>query len=94
MPYGYAHVVVYVGLDEESKIHEVVHVSKNWECCSLMQSKICKQDVKIVINDEDKVLLGHELPGWQFSANAREAIKDRALKCAEKPTIKFDYDHE
>ena len=32
-------------------VHEVVHVSKSWLLCSVMQAKICKQDV-----DEGNVL--------------------------------------
>ena len=91
----------YVGSREDKKrggktktIHEVVHVSKAWMCCSLMKAKICKEDVFDVINPTDKVFLGHDLKDWQFSANAREAISARALKCAEKPTIVFDYDHK
>ena len=75
-------------------IHEVVHVSKAWKCCSLMQAKICKVDVDKVIKSRDRVFLGHDLKDWQFSANAREAISARALKCAEKPPIVFDYDHK
>ena len=75
-------------------VHEVVHVSKSWKCCSLMQAKICKVDVDKVIKSRDRVFLGHDLKDWQFSANAREAICARALKCAEKPYIVFDYDHK
>ena len=91
----------YVGPREVKKgrgrtktIHEVVHVSKSWMCCTLMKAKICKLDVDKVINPWDKVFLGHDLKDWQFSANAREAISARALKCAEKPPIVFDYDHK
>ena len=92
---------IYVGPREVKKrggqtktIHEVVHVSKAWMCCSMMQAKICKEDVDAVIKPWDKVFLGHDLKDWQFSANAREAISARALKCAEKPAIVFDYDHK
>ena len=75
------------------KVHEIVHVSKAWKCCSLMQAKICKQEVDAVIKPHDKVFLGHQLEGWQFSGNARKAIRARALKCAREPAIVFDYDH-
>ena len=74
-------------------VHEIVHVSKAWKCCSLMQAKICKQEVDAVIKPHDKVFLGHQLEGWQFSGNARKAIRARALKCAREPAIVFDYDH-
>ena len=74
-------------------VHEVVHVSKSWLLCSVMQAKICKQDVDEVIKPWDKVFLGHQLQERQFAANASEAITKRALKCAEKPYIVFDYDH-
>ena len=48
----YAHVIVYVGSKEvksrqgETKmVHEVVHVSKSWKCCTLMKAEICREDV-------------------------------------------------
>ena len=97
----YAHVVVYVGSKEEKdkhgetrKVHEVVHVSKSWKCCSLIKAKICREDLMKVIEPHNRVFLGHPRAGWQFSANAAEAIADRAIKCARKPSIRFDYDHK
>ena len=91
---------IYVGRREvrerggcKKTVHEVVHVSKAWLLCSVMQAKICKQDVDEVIKPWDKVFLGHQLQERQFAANASEAITERALKCAEKPYIVFDYDH-
>ena len=51
----YAHVVVYVGSEDvtdkqgnTSKVHEVVHVSKSWKCCTLMKAEICRVDVNRV----------------------------------------------
>ena len=97
----YAHVVVYVGSREETtsegdkkKVHEVVHVSKSWKCCSASKAKICREDLQKVIAPHNRVFLGHPRPGWQLSANASEAIARRALKCARKPTIRFDYDYK
>ena len=53
----YAHVVVYVGSRHEKGrqgetriVHEVVHVSKSWKCCTLMKAEICREDVKKVKN--------------------------------------------
>ena len=53
----YAHVVVYVGSRHEKDrhgetriVHEVVHVSKSWKCCTLMKAEICREDVKKVKN--------------------------------------------
>ena len=84
--------VTAVGGDKKT-IHEIVHVAKAWKCCSLMQAKICKEDIDKVIKPKDKVFLGHQLEGWQFSGNARSAIVARALKCVRDPPIIFDYDH-
>merc|ERR1712107_408962 len=39
------------------------------------------------------VFLGHKLKECQFAPNTRQKIAERALKCAEKPTIAFDYDY-
>ena len=48
----YAHVVVYVGSTplKDSQggtriLHEVVHISKSWKCCTLMKAEICREDV-------------------------------------------------
>ena len=48
----YAHVVVFVGSRQEKDrqgetriVHEVVHVSKSWKCCTLMKAEICREDV-------------------------------------------------
>ena len=99
----YAHCVVYVGPrivtgkhKEIKKIHEVVHVTKSWKCCTLMKAEIRKEDVLDVIKPDNKVFLGHPLKNRQMSANAEEAIAARANKCADprKPPIRFDYDHK
>ena len=47
-----------------------------------------------VIKPHNKVFLGHPLKKYQLSANVGKAIADRAIKCAKKPTIRFDYDHK
>ena len=47
-----------------------------------------------VIKPDNKVLPGHALKHHQLSANAGEAIAARAIKCAQKPTIRFDYDYK
>ena len=39
------------------------------------------------------VFLGHKIEGCQFAGNVREKIVERALKCAKKPSIVFDYDY-
>ena len=48
----YAHVVVFVGSKRaKSKqgdgkvVHEVVHVSKSWKCCTMMKAEICREDI-------------------------------------------------
>ena len=46
------------------------------------------------IKPHNKVFLGHPLKDHQQAANAGEAIADRAIKCAMKPTIRFDYDYK
>ena len=97
----YAHVVIYTGSKEENNkqgevetVHEVVHVSKSWKCCTLMKARIRKENILKVIKSTDHIFIGHKLDNWQFSANAREKIVERALKCAKKPDIIFDYHHE
>ena len=45
------------------------------------------------IKPNQMVFLGHKIEGCQFAANVREKIAERALKCAEKPSIVFDYDY-
>ena len=44
-----------------------------------------------VIKPRDQVFLGHKIPRCEVSANLREKIVERALKCTEKPSIIFDY---
>ena len=104
----YAHVVVYAGFQEEitgdqkTEIHEIVHVSKSSIFKGIMKATIKRQEVLRVITAPDKygaikkkqmVFLGHKIEGCQFAANIREKIVERALKCAEKPSIVFDYDY-
>ena len=59
----YAHVVVFVGSKHaKSKqgdgkvVHEVVHVSKSWKCCTMMKAKICREDITKVTSQEDRPL--------------------------------------
>ena len=72
-----------------------------------MKAKIRRQEVLRVTKSTDgepvirygaikpnqMVFLGHKIEGCQFAANVREKIVERALKCAEKPSIVFDYDY-
>ena len=93
--------------DQKTEIHEVVHVSKSSILKGIMKATIKRQEVLRVITAPDKepvvkygaikkkqmVFLGHKIEGCQFAANIREKIVERALKCAEKPSIVFDYDY-
>ena len=95
------------GMEEATEIHEIVHVSKSSVAKGLMKAKIRREEVLRVIKSPDKeaivrygaikpnqmVFLGHKIEGCQFAANVRERIVERALKCAEKPSIVFDYDY-
>ena len=56
-------------------------------------AKISKVDVMSAIQPDDMVFLGHRIMEHQYSSNLREKIASRAIACAKKPTIKFDYDH-
>ena len=58
-----------------------------------MKAKIRRQNVTDVIKPRDLVFLGHKIPNCEVSANLREEIVRRAIKCAEKPSIIFDYDY-
>ena len=58
-----------------------------------MKSSICREDVRSVIKPDNFVFLGHDIKGWQFSANAQEMVAERAIKCAQEPAIQFDYDY-
>ena len=57
----------------------------------LDEAKIRRQDVLEVIKPRDHVFLGHQIPDCQVSANLREEIVRRAVKCTEKPSLVFDY---
>ena len=85
----YAHVVVYIG--QQNGVHEVVHISKASWTRGLMKAKIRRQNVFEVIKPGDQVLLGHQIPSCEMSANIRKEIVARAVKTAEKPSIVFDY---
>ena len=99
----YAHVIVYVGpkLDQNGKevlgrdgkcIHEVVHVAKSsWR--GLLVAGIFRVDVMSVVKPYDKVFLGHKIRACQFAGNIRNKIATRAIACAEKPRLLFEYDH-
>ena len=54
----------------------------------------CSLSSPQVIKPDNMVFLGHPLKDHQQTANAGEAIAERAIKCAEKPTIRFDYDYK
>ena len=87
--YPYAHVVVYVGKDEDEK-QKVVHLTKaSW----ILNSSIKKEDMDQVIKDEDEVFFGHEIPGFYHSINIRQKVIARANACAEEPPLLFDYDY-
>ena len=58
-----------------------------------MKATIRRQNVDEVIRPKDLVFLGHKIPNCGMSANLRQKIVKRAIKCAEKPSIIFDYDH-
>ena len=93
--------------NETTEIHEVVHVSKSSIAKGVMKATIRRQEVLRVTKSTDgeavirygaikpnqMVFLGHKIEGCQFAANVREKIVERALKCAEKPSIVFDYDY-
>ena len=87
---AYAHVVIYVGRTG-GDVHEVVHITNAYWTRGLMKAKIKKQNVEEVIKAGDQVFLGHKIPSCQASANLPEVIVERALKCAKKPSIVFDY---
>ena len=84
-----AHVVIFVG--QTNGVHEVVHIGSAFLTKGLMKAKIRKQNVLDVIKPRDYVFLGHKIPNCQVSANVRQEIVKRALKCTEKPSIVFDY---
>ena len=89
----YSHVMVYVGAQKKDKgvaVHEVVHVAIT---LGMSVAKISKVDVMSAIQPDDMVFLGHRIMEHQYSSNLREKIASRAIACAKKPTIKFDYDH-
>ena len=93
--------------EETTKVHEVVHVSKSSIFKGIMKAQIKRQEVLRVTRSAKKeplirygaikpnqmVFLGHKIEGCQFAGNVRERIVERALKCAEKPSIVFDYDY-
>ena len=59
-----------------------------------IQLILCNLSAAQVIKPDNMVFLGHPLKDHQLSANAGEAIAARAIKCAEKPAIRFDYDYK
>ena len=89
------------------EVHEVVHVSLAPIRRGLSKAKIRKQAVLKVIKSENganqikydaikpdqQVFGGHKIEECQFSANVMEKIKERAIKCSEKPSILFDYNY-
>ena len=74
------------------EIHEVVHVAKA-NMSGLVVAGITKVDIKSVISARDMVFLGHKVKSCQSAGNLREKIVERANACAEKPNIRFAYDH-
>jgi len=105
---AYSHCLVYIGskkgedgeeiLDSDGRqIHEVVHatfagISKLVRSTGVVD-KIARVNVMSAIKPNDMVFLGHRIKECQYSANARKMIVERAIACAEKPHILFDYDH-
>ena len=90
----YAHVVIYVGVNRG--VREVVHIKKASWTKGVMKAKIKKENVNDVIKPGDQIFLGHQLPSFQFSANLRDKIAERAKKCCDKnygKSIVFDYDY-
>ena len=93
----------------QTVVHKVVHVAKASVTKGLMKAHIKCQEVlrvtKFNQNHRDPVIKygaikpnqmvfpGHKIKGCQFAANVRERIAERALRCAKKPSIVFDYDH-
>ena len=80
-------------LGKTNTAQEVVHVSKASWTKGPMKATIRRQNVDEVIRPKDLVFLGHKIPNCEVSANLREEIVRRAIKCAEKPSIIFDYDY-
>ena len=92
---------------ESTELHEVVHVCKSSIAKGLMKAKIRPHEVLRVtksttdgepvirygaIKTNQMAFLGPKIEGCQFAANVQGKIVERALKCAEKPSIVFDYD--
>ena len=74
------------------RVHEVVHVSKA-NLRGIVMGKIVRANIFDVIKPSDQVFIGHKVESCQFAGNLRERIAKRAIACADKPTIVFDYDH-
>jgi hypothetical protein len=83
----YAHVVVYIGEQQ------VVHVAKS-SGFHFLRSKFIKEHIDEVIEKDDKVSFGHQIPEFLYSINLRDKITERALACVEEPKLHFDYDYK
>ena len=90
----YAHVMVYVGsrVEQDTVVHEVVHVGKD-SMRGFSKATIKRENVFTAIKPHDQVFLGHKIDSVQFSGNIRQKIAERAIACANPPKIVFNYDH-
>ena len=80
-------------LGKTNTAHEVVHVSKASWTKGPMKATVRRQNVTDVIRPNDLVFLGHQIPNCGLGWGMREKIVAWAIKCAEKPSIIFDYDY-
>ena len=107
-PYAHVLIYIGAKTKERTEIHEVVHMVMASLTKGPLKATICRQTVlKViraktgsmstikygVIKASDHVFLGHKIESCQFAANIRQKIVERALKCAMKPSLIFDYDY-
>ena len=107
-PYAHVLIYIGAKTEERTEIHEVVHMVMASLSKGPLKATIRRQTVlKVikaktgsmstikygVIKANDHVFLGHKIESCQFAANIRQKIVERALKCAKKPSLIFDYDY-
>ena len=108
-PYAHCLIYIGAKTEDTTEIHEVVHTDMASLAEGPLKATIRRQTVLKVIGAKstgsmpvikfdaikasDHVFLGHEIESCQFAANIRQKIVDRALRCAEKPSLIFDYDY-
>ena len=107
-PYAHVLIYIGAKTEKTTEIHEVVHADMASLTEGALKATIRRQAVLKVtgaktgsmsvikfgaIKASDHVFLGHEIESCQFAANIRQKIVERALKCAEKPSLIFDYDY-